>query len=150
MSTSSDSPRVHLEDVRLHRWIMQQSQRIISNIDKRVEELIIKAHPDSNSLHNLHVKLSTLLKEPKRILSESDKIARFLQPSIWMTWFILTANLKTLFQVRERLTHLLHVVNINELADLFAPRGRVASVCLWSSPDDLHLVLFGLLEEARG
>lgn len=152
VGTRTHLTRVDLEDLALYGRVMQQPQRIVPIIHKAIKEALVESHADGDGPHDLDVDLFALVVEIQHGRLEPGNLgeAAFIGPLVGVGRIRLATDFKGLFNVGVALLELGDLVDVGELGDLFAPRGRVASICLGRGPSQGHFLVEAQLVEEGG
>lgn len=136
------------EHARVHRWVMQKPQGIISNVEMLVKEAIIQAHAHSDCTHYLEVQTLAEVMEAQHVLLEpSHRSLLALRPLIRMLLLAFASDLVALLQIRRGVSLLCNIADVHLLRHLFFAGGRIPAIGLGSGPRDVHLGFVRLAEE---
>ena len=125
---------------------MQQSKCVVPHVHKSVEEPLLQTHAYGNCPHDLHVHLLAVLKEVHHVGLETIELA-ILGPLVRVVRIVLPPDLEALLHIRRGFPHLVYIIDVQQLRDLFPARRRVAAVGLGRGPAKVELGLIVLREE---
>ena len=107
---------------------MQQSQRIIPRIGKPIEPALLDPHAQRNRPHNLHMQRLARLEEAQHVFLELGRRLVAARPHVRHLWLVVAPDLQRLFQVGDRLAHLLLCAGFVQGNELLAALRDVAAV----------------------
>lgn len=150
MLTRPNLQLILLKNLLRHTRVMQQPQSVVAHIGIAVEVALWQAHAYRDCSHDLNMQLLTLVMEARHSLLEPHGLLIANGPVVGETLLALSANLEGLFQIGSLGLQLGDIFLGDELGDLLAAVGDVATVCARGSPTQLLLLLLWALEELGG
>lgn len=107
---------------------MQQPQRVIPSISKPIEPALLNPHTQRNRPHYLHMQRLARLEEAQHVFLELGRRLVAARPHVWHLWLVVAPDLQRLFQVGDRLAHLLLCAGFVQGNELLAALRDVAAV----------------------
>lgn len=151
MLTSPDLqlPIRPLENRLRYPRVMQQPQRVIPGISKPIEPALLNPHAQRNRPHYLHMQRLARLEEAQHIFLELGRRLVAARPHVRHLWLVVASNLQRLFQVGDRLAHLLLCAGFVQGNELLAALRDVAAIRGRGVPRH-RILLFLRAGEERG